>query len=83
MEKHTFWIIPYQFGADRSLSTEEKLYERVALSRTTKRTAEQEARLRELDEFVASLPTAPSPRAQSFEDLMMRLAKDYPKGIPQ
>jgi predicted ATP-binding protein involved in virulence len=73
----------FEFGADRSLSTEEKLYERVALSRTTKRTAEQEARLRELDEFVASLPTAPSPRAQSFEDLMMRLAKDYPKGIPQ
>ena len=73
----------FEFGADRSLSTEEKLYERVALSRTTKRTAEQEARLRELDEFVASLPTAPSPRAQSFEDLMMRLAKDYPKGMPQ
>ena len=73
----------FGFGSDRSKQAEEKLYERVALSRNPNRTAKQEAKLRELDEFAASLPTAPSPNAQSFEDLMMNLAKDYPKGTPR
>lgn len=43
--------------------------------------AGREEKLRELDEFVASLPTAPSPNVQSFEDLMINLAKDYPSGV--
>ena len=73
----------FEFGVDRSQQAEAKLYERVALSRNPDRTAKQDARLRELDEFAASLPTAPSPNAQSFEDLMMNLAKDYPKGMPR
>ena len=71
----------FGFGSDRSQQAEAKIYERVALIRKPNRTAEEEERLRELDEFVASLPTAPSPNVQSFEDLMMNLAKEYPSGM--
>jgi AAA domain, putative AbiEii toxin, Type IV TA system len=68
----------FGFGSDRSQEAEGKLYERLALIRNPSRSAEQEARLRELDEFVASLPTAPTPSAQSFEELMLDLARDFP-----
>jgi hypothetical protein len=71
----------FEFGADRSKETERQIYERVTLSRTANRSPEQEKRLRELDEFVAALPTAPSPDIQDFEDLMIRMAKDYPSGL--
>jgi hypothetical protein len=71
----------FEFGADRSKDTERQIYERVTLSRTPNRSPDQEKRLHELDEFVASLPTAPSPDIQSFEDLMVRMAKDYPSGL--
>lgn len=71
----------FEFGADRSQNAERKLYERVALIRKSRRSAKEEARLRELDKFVASLPTARSPSAQSFEELMLNLAKDMPSGV--
>jgi predicted ATP-binding protein involved in virulence len=71
----------FGFGSDRSQPAEKKLYERVALLRNSNRSAEQEARLRELDQFVASLPTARSPSAQTFEELMMNLARDIPSGV--
>jgi len=71
----------FGFGSDRSQQAEAKLYERLTLIRNTNRSAEQEARLRELDEFVASLPTAQTPSAQSFEELMIDLAKDFPSGV--
>jgi len=71
----------FGFGSDRSQQAEAKLYERLTLIRNTNRSAEQDTRLRELDEFVASLPTARSPSAQSFEELMMGLAKDFPSGV--
>jgi energy-coupling factor transporter ATP-binding protein EcfA2 len=71
----------FGFGSDRSQQAEAKLYERLELIRTSNRTAEQETRLRELDEFVASLPTASTPSAQSFEELMMDIAKDIPSGV--
>ncbi len=70
----------FGFGSDRNKQAEAKLYERVRLSRNPNRTAEEEARLRDLDEFVASLPTASSPSAHSLEELIMNLAKDYPSG---
>jgi hypothetical protein len=71
----------FGFEADRSKEAEAKIYERIALSRNPARSADQEARLRELDAFVAALPTAPSPNIQSFEELMMDIAKDYPKSL--
>ena len=70
------------FGSDMSLQVEAKLYERLELIRNSHRTDEQEARLRELHEFVARLPTT-TPSAQSFEDLMMNLAADFPSGVSQ
>jgi hypothetical protein len=71
------------FGSDMSLQVEAKLYERLDLIRTSHRTNEQEARLQELHEFVAGLPTASTPSAQSFEDLMMNLAPDFPSRVSQ
>jgi len=71
----------FEFRADRSKQTEDKIYKRVELSRNPSRSPEQEEELRKLDEFVAALPTAPSPDIQSFEDLMISLAKDYPSGL--
>ena len=71
----------FGFDSSRSQTAEAKLSERIELIRNPNRSAEQEARLRELDEFVASLPTANSPSAQSFEELMRDLAKDFPKGV--
>jgi len=67
--------------SDRSQQAEAKLYERLELIRTPNRSVEQETRLRELDEFVASLPTARTPGDQSFEELMIDLAKDFPSGV--
>jgi hypothetical protein len=71
----------FGFGSDRSQQAEKKLYERVELIRKSNRTAKEEARLRELDEFAALLPTARSPGAQRFEELMMNLARDIPSGV--
>jgi putative AbiEii toxin of type IV toxin-antitoxin system len=71
----------FGFGSDRSLQAEAKLYERLELIRKSNRAPQEEIRLRELDEFVASLPTASSPSAESFEKLMMELAKDFPSGV--
>jgi hypothetical protein len=68
-------------ASDRPQRVEPKLYERLELIRNSNRSVEQETRLRELDEFVASLPTAPTPSDQSFEELMMNLAKDFPSGV--
>jgi hypothetical protein len=70
------------FGSDMSLQVEAKLYERLDLIRNSHRTDEQEARLQELHEFVARLPTN-TPSAQSFEDLMMNLAADFPSRVSQ
>ena len=67
-------------GSSRSRAAEAKLSERIELIRNPHRSADQEARLRELDEFVASLPTASSPSAQHLEDLMRDL-RDFPKGV--
>jgi hypothetical protein len=69
--------------SDRNQETGKMLAERVRLIRNPSRSAEQEARLRELDAFAASLPTAHSPGAQDFEDLMMAFAKDFQKGVPR
>ena len=71
----------FGFGSDRSQQAEAKLYERLTLIRNSDRSPDQEARLRELDEFVESLPTASSPSAQSFEELMMNFARDLPSGV--
>ena len=68
-------------ASDRPQKVEPKLYERLELIRNSNRSVEQETRLRELDEFVASLPTARTPSEQSFEELMMNLAKDFPSGV--
>lgn len=69
----------FGFETTRSLDAEARLEERLKLINIPNRTAAQDARLHELDEFVASLPTAPSPSAQSFEELMINLAKDLPR----
>jgi predicted ATP-binding protein involved in virulence len=71
----------FGFFSDRSKEAEEKLVERIKLIRNPNRSAEQDARLRELDQWVESLPTARSPTAQSFEDLMMDFARDFEKGV--
>jgi len=71
----------FGFDSDRSQKAEAMLDERVTLLRKLVRTREDEVRLRELDEFVASLPTASSPSAQSFEDLMRDFVKDFPESI--
>jgi predicted ATP-binding protein involved in virulence len=68
-------------ASDRPQKVEAKLYERLELIRNSNRSVEQETRLRELDEFVASLPTARTPSDQSFEELMMNIAKDFPSGV--
>jgi len=73
----------FEFGSDRSAEAEKKLHERVELIRNPNRSPDQDKRLRELDEFVASLPTARSPSAQSFEELMMNFARDLPSGVPR
>ena len=73
----------FGFDSDRNQETERKLGERIKLIRNPNRSPEQEAQLRELDAFVASLPTAHSPGAQSFEDLMMAFARDFQKGVPR
>ncbi|HXB67816.1 MAG TPA: ATP-binding protein [Candidatus Acidoferrales bacterium] len=70
----------FGFGLDRGQQAERKLYERIKLLRKSSRTAKEEAQLRELDEFVALLPTARSPEAETFEELMMNFAKDFPRG---
>jgi len=69
----------FGFGSDRSKEAEDKLAERLELIRNLSRSAEQDARLRELDEWVASLPTAQSPSAQSFEELMMDFVRNPPR----
>ena len=70
------------FGfSDWSQKSEAKLYERLKLIQKPNRSADEEVRLRELDEFAASLPTADSPNAQTFENLVMDLAKNYPSGV--
>jgi hypothetical protein len=69
----------FGFETARTLDAEAKLEERLNLIRTPNRTAEQNRRLHELDEFAASLPTARSPSAQSLEDLMMDLVKNFPR----
>jgi hypothetical protein len=71
----------FGFGSDRGYEGEKKLYERVELIRKTARSDEEEDRLRELDKFVASLPTARSPGAETFEELMMNFARDLPSGV--
>lgn len=68
-------------SSDRPQKVEAKLYERLELIRNSNRSVEQDTRLRELDEFVASLPTASTPNGQSFEELMMNFAKDFPSGV--
>jgi predicted ATP-binding protein involved in virulence len=68
-------------ASDRPGRVEAKLYERLELIRNSNRSVEQETRLRELDDFVASLPTARTPSDQSFEELMMNIAKDFPSGV--
>jgi predicted ATP-binding protein involved in virulence len=73
----------FRFGADRSRRVEDQLYERVKLSRKSNRSPAEEARLRKLDKFVESLPTARSPEAETFEELMMNFAKDLPRGVPR
>jgi len=73
----------FGFASDRDQETEKKLAERIRLIRNPNRSEEQEKRLRELDAFAASLPTAHSPGAQDFEDLMMAFAKDFQKGVPR
>ncbi len=67
----------FGFGSDLSLRAEAKLYERLELIRNPHRSPEQEARLRDLQEFVAALPTASTPSAQSIEELMLDLAGDH------
>ena len=70
------------FGfSDWSQKSEAKLHERLKLIQKPNRSADEEVRLRELDEFAASLPTADSPNAQTFENLVMDLAKNYPSGV--
>jgi hypothetical protein len=78
-------LVSELFGleSDRNQETERMLGERIRLIRNPNRSAEQEERLRELDAFVASLPTAHSPGAQDFEDLMMTFARDFQKGVPR
>ena len=71
----------FDFGSDLSLRAEAKLYERLELIRNPNRSAEQEARLRELHEFVADLPITSTPSAQSFDDLMMNLERNHPSGV--
>jgi predicted ATPase len=71
----------FGLGSDRSHDAEAKLDERLKLIQNPNRSPEQDARLRELNEFVASLPTARSPIAQRFEDLMSEFVKDFPESM--
>jgi predicted ATP-binding protein involved in virulence len=71
----------FGLGSDRSAQVEAKLDERLLLLQNTNRTAEQDAKLRELNEFVAKLPTARSPIAQRFEDLMSKFVEDFPESV--
>lgn len=70
----------FGFSSDRSQQTEAKLDERLALIQTPNRSAKQDARLRELDKFAAALPTARSPTAHRFEELMSKVVRHLPKG---
>jgi hypothetical protein len=69
----------FGFDSSRTREAEDKLAERLALIRTPHRSADQEARLQELDKFVASLPTAHSPSAHHLEELMMDFVKNFPR----
>ena len=71
----------FEFGSERSQQAEAKFGEHLELIRNPNRSPDQEARLRELDEFVASLPTARSPSSQSFEELMRDFVRDFPGGV--
>ena len=70
----------FGFAADRDQATERKLAERITLIRNPNRSPEEDERLRELDEFAKSLPTARTPSAQCFEELMMDFAKEFRRG---
>ncbi|MCU1329122.1 MAG: hypothetical protein JWN34_4492 [Bryobacterales bacterium] len=71
----------FELGSDRSQQAEEKFDERLALMQMPSRTPEQNARLRELNKFVASLPTARSPSAQRFDDLISEFIEKFPEGV--
>jgi hypothetical protein len=71
----------FEFGSERSQQAEAKFSERLELIRNPNRSPDQEARLRELDEFVASLPTARSPSSQTFEELMRDFVREFPRGV--
>lgn len=71
----------FGLASDRSRQAEAIFDERVKLLETPNRSAKQEARLRELNEFVARLPTASSPIAQRFEDLTSKFVKDFPQSV--
>ncbi len=69
----------FGFSTDRSPTAEALLNERLALIRKRERTAQENDRLRELDRFVASLPTAQTPSSQHLEDMMMRFVEEFPE----
>jgi hypothetical protein len=71
----------FGLDSDRGREAEKKLYERVKLSRKSNRSPKEEALLRQLDKFAASLPAAHSLEAETFEEQMMNLAKDLARVV--
>ena len=71
----------FGLGSDRSRQAEMILDERLKLLEIPRRSAKQKARLQELNELVARLPTARSPIAQRFEDLTSKFVKDFPESV--
>ena len=69
----------FGFGSGRSAQAEAKFDERRKLLQTPNRSAEQEAQLVALNEYVSRIVR--SPIAQRFEDLMSEFVKDFPESV--
>jgi len=73
----------FDLGSARSVDAQQRLEERRDLLRIRNRSEHEQRRLRELDEFVASLPTSSTPIEQQLEDLMRGFTRDFPGGAPR
>jgi len=65
----------FGFESARGPDAEAQMRERTYLIRKRSKTPAERQRLKELDDYVLSLPTSNSPAEQKFEDLMRKVAK--------
>ena len=64
----------FGLSSARSLTSEDRLQERIALLDKISLTTEENARLKQLDEFAATLPYADTPTEQEYYDDVKRVA---------